>query len=251
MSDLEEEIWRPIPGFSGYEVSSLGHVCSFWKHEKDYLTNHRWSISDKPQRMLVGGYSSRDRRYIAVCLARDGKQVSKYIHDLVLLAFVGPKPAGFEVCHNDDNPENNCLVNLRYDTHRANVQDAMRNGKWTVPLHENTKNSFTVEQIIEIREHKCYMNATFRELAKRYGASPDTISSICRGKSYKDFPGPILTERIRFYSKLSNADVDSIRAMKKQGLSHSKVARLFGVDQSMISRIVNGSRRSRTSEGEQ
>jgi hypothetical protein len=51
------------------------------------------------------------------------------MHILVLEAFVGPRPAGMEGCHWDDDPTNNHLSNLRWDTRSANARDAVRNGR--------------------------------------------------------------------------------------------------------------------------
>ncbi|WP_248099523.1 HNH endonuclease signature motif containing protein [Corynebacterium kefirresidentii] len=49
--------------------------------------------------------------------------MQKKVHRLVMAAFVGPCPDGMEVCHNDGNPANNYVGNLRYDTHQANYAD--------------------------------------------------------------------------------------------------------------------------------
>ena len=49
-------------------------------------------------------------------------------HILVLETFVGPRPEGMHGCHYDDNPMNNRLDNLRWDTPRANRMDEIRNG---------------------------------------------------------------------------------------------------------------------------
>lgn len=49
-----------------------------------------------------------------------------YVHDMVLAAFVGPKPAGLEVCHWNGIRGDNRLDNLRYDTRKANAQDRER-----------------------------------------------------------------------------------------------------------------------------
>ncbi|MGV7585255.1 HNH endonuclease [Mycobacterium kansasii] len=40
----------------------------------------------------------------------------------------GPRPHGLMTLHNDDDPSNNHLVNLRYGTHKENRHDAVRNG---------------------------------------------------------------------------------------------------------------------------
>jgi hypothetical protein len=51
------------------------------------------------------------------------------IHTLVLEAFAGPRPEGMEGCHNDGNPTNNHIDNLRWDTRSANNQDTLRHGR--------------------------------------------------------------------------------------------------------------------------
>lgn len=54
--------------------------------------------------------------------------VRRQVHHLVLCAFVCERPSGMVGCHNDDNPANNTLENLRWDTPAANVADAIRSG---------------------------------------------------------------------------------------------------------------------------
>ncbi len=66
-------------------------------------------------------------RYSAVNLWR-GTVRRGYVHVLVLTAFRGHCPAGMEGCHNDGDPKNNRLSNLRWDTHSANQKDGFRHG---------------------------------------------------------------------------------------------------------------------------
>jgi hypothetical protein len=47
---------------------------------------------------------------------------------LALEAFVGPRPDGFVGCHNDDDPLNNHISNLRWDTYSGNNRDLVRLG---------------------------------------------------------------------------------------------------------------------------
>ena len=58
-----------------------------------------------------------------------GKQVPLYSHRLVALAWIGPQPEGMEVCHDDGDPTNNHVSNLRWDTHQANASDMVRHGR--------------------------------------------------------------------------------------------------------------------------
>lgn len=120
------EEWRAVIGHEGYEVSNLGRVRSLdrmlpWKRTLrtgtvvDTFRRHRGQL-------LVA--QAKEAGHLWVQLGR-GEQV--YVHHLVLKAFVGPAPAGMICCHWDDEPSNNVLGNLRWDTHAANVADFERN----------------------------------------------------------------------------------------------------------------------------
>lgn len=61
-------------------------------------------------------------------LSRDGNYKQGRVHQLVLIAFAGPAPAGCEVLHNDGNPGNNRLANLRWGTRSENLYDRVRHG---------------------------------------------------------------------------------------------------------------------------
>jgi hypothetical protein len=65
--------------------------------------------------------------YLKVNLDVGGKNVARCVHQLVLEAFVGPKPEGQEGCHfPDPDKSNNSVANLRWDTHLENVRDRVR-----------------------------------------------------------------------------------------------------------------------------
>lgn len=110
------EEWRAITGWEGlYEVSNLGRVRSL-----DRTVKGRSGPTQYRGRILSPGTSTG---YATVHLAETGvgRRVQRYVHDLVLEAFVGPKPPTLEVCHGPDGPLTNTLVNLRYDTRSANA----------------------------------------------------------------------------------------------------------------------------------
>ena len=113
-SDVNE-IWKPIPGYEGkYEVSDQGRIRSFRRNPKGYLL--------KPGRMPEG--------HLSVSL---GRKNSQCVHKLVLLAFVGLAPDGHECCHNNGNPADNRLENLRWGTRSENIKDAVKHGTWLTP----------------------------------------------------------------------------------------------------------------------
>ena len=109
------EIWKAIPGYEGlYEVSDQGNVRTFRRGANGRLL--------KPGRMPQG--------HLSVALGRGNSQC---VHKLVLLAFVGPAPDRHECCHNNGNPADNRLENLRWGTRSDNIRDAVRHGTWLTP----------------------------------------------------------------------------------------------------------------------
>jgi len=118
------EQWLPVPGYEGiYEVSDLGRVKSLPRrvyHPQADLTIKARML--KPYVQTVSGY----HRYT---LNRDGKCEYWHAHRLVLLAFVGPLPAGMVTRHLNGDPADNRFSNLAYGTQAENVIDMMRHGR--------------------------------------------------------------------------------------------------------------------------
>jgi hypothetical protein len=108
--------------------------------------------------------------------------VWRFLHRLVLEAFVGPCPPGCVGCHANDDPSDNRLENLRWDTHKANSADAVRNGRYrTGPAHHNSR--FTEAQVRAIRRAN-KDGASVVSLAIITGASETAIRLIVQGKNW-------------------------------------------------------------------
>lgn len=124
-----QEEWRDIPGYEGsYRVSDMGRV---WSVPRKITRSNGWPQTFKGRILRTYTYPSG---HLQVALRRDGGIRSHLVHRLVLLAFAGPPPALTEACHNDGNPANNRLDNLRWDTRSANKLDAVRHG-----VHHQTR----------------------------------------------------------------------------------------------------------------
>jgi len=107
------EHWRDIPDYEGvYQVSDFGRV----RRLPGLIQSHnaRTGCRRWKGRILRPGYAGRERCYAFVQLSLGGKVSHHYVHDLVMLAFVGPKPPGMEVCHGRNGKRDNRLVNLSY-----------------------------------------------------------------------------------------------------------------------------------------
>ena len=186
---MKKEIWESVPNFPLYEVSDWGNVRSLPSsyERKEWRHGHKQIVKLKGR--LLGGWIKRnylgkiDARLVA--LRRDGKTHITGVHRLVLLAFRGPAPNGMECCHNDGNPLNNKLNNLRWDTHKNNQADMLRHGTMsTPPVHfgETLHNArLTDKQIAQIRKTPI-LHGTKSRLARDNGVSLTSISRFLAGK---------------------------------------------------------------------
>ncbi|QZE10501.1 hypothetical protein SEA_SCOOBYDOOBYDOO_184 [Mycobacterium phage ScoobyDoobyDoo] len=87
-----------------------------------------WSVGYGTRRALKP-WPRGERGHLAVTLYREGKRVTRYVHHLVLEAFVGPCPPGLQRLHKDDDNANNDVSNLYYGTFSENLLDRVRNGR--------------------------------------------------------------------------------------------------------------------------
>jgi len=117
-----QEIWRSIVDCPGYEVSNRGRVRSINRVGVDGRRVHG--------RILTGSLSGSTGARLTVRLHRpDGTVAKRYIHSLVLEAFIGPRPRGCVARHINDDGMNNALSNLRWGTKSQNGYDAVANGR--------------------------------------------------------------------------------------------------------------------------
>lgn len=139
MNDHTVERWLPVVGYEGnYEVSDHGRVKS--------LRRKVWSGTfyvTKGGGMMV---QFPNQWRMQLVLSKDGKPESKIVHALVMEAFVGPRPEGMEICHNDGDWHNNHLSNLRYDNHRANMMDAVQHNTHPWSRRESCKNGHALTE---------------------------------------------------------------------------------------------------------
>lgn len=187
------EEWRAIPGFEFYEVSSFGRVRSLRRLAIRFKKNKTSPYYVTVGGNIINGWIKRNwkGKHAPVCVnvsLRKNNIVSEFrIHRLVLLVFVGECPKGMEGCHNDGNPLNNRLDNLRWDTTIENTKDSIRHGtKTNPPIHygvNHPQSKLTEENIKHIREAVKY-KGLYKKLGFDYNVHPRTIARIRNGESY-------------------------------------------------------------------
>ena len=121
------ERWKPVTGYEGiYEVSSHGRVRSVDRtvtRSDGRVHRHKGKLLRTP--LSAGG------GYPFVKLSNHGKTQVRTVYSLVAETFIGTRPEGMEVCHNDGDRTNNHLDNLRYGTSSDNNLDQLRHGTHT------------------------------------------------------------------------------------------------------------------------
>lgn len=110
-NDARAERWLPVRGLESlYEVSDQGRVRSL-----------RSGQVLQPARDIHG-------RHRVSLYRADRIREQWLVHRLVLFAFIGPPPAGYEACHGPGGSSDHRLINLRWDTSSANKFDTVRDG---------------------------------------------------------------------------------------------------------------------------
>lgn len=150
------EVWRPIAGYPGYEVSSWGKV--------------------KGKRVGVL-QSVTSRGYHFVTLSHEGVPKVARVARLVAETFLGPQPfEGAHAAHSDGNKDNNRVSNLRWATAHDNQADVTRHGN-------RTRGSMVFgarlqeDDIPKIRE-RISNGERYPIIAADYSVSTSTISLI-------------------------------------------------------------------------
>lgn len=114
---MSAEQWRSIPLAPGYEASDRGGVRSFRKG------------APAGGRLLTLVPKRPDSDYRVVRILYAGKWQVRLVHQLVLEAFVGPRPSDSAgVRHLNDHPADNRLENLAWGTAAENMRDRVTNG---------------------------------------------------------------------------------------------------------------------------
>lgn len=162
------EVWKDIPGYEGsYQASTQGRIRSV-DHQvpgRCHYTGEMFTRTVKGRILKPGKFCKTG--HLSVVLGRG--TAGKPVHQLIMLTFVGPCPNGQEVLHNNGDPADNRLSNLRYGTRTENILDVyQQGGRWRKLTAEDAKN---------IRE-RLEKGESGRSLAREYGVSESTISAV-------------------------------------------------------------------------
>ncbi len=167
--------FRQIDGFPGYHVGTDGRIKSYIIHGNPKIRGIGTTF--RFLNPYLDGYG-----YPSVTLVKDRRRFYHKVHRLVLTTFVGPCPPGMECCHNDGNRGNPRLENLRWDTRKNNVKDALNQG--TMLLGSKNGQSKLTES--NVREIRILLDSGMlqKDIAVKFGLAKRSVSDIKTGRTW-------------------------------------------------------------------
>lgn len=120
MTKQNESKWLDVPRYEGlYWVTKEGTVRGQKTIKKQALSN---------------------KGYCIVELYKGNTRKKMLVHRIVAQAFI-PNPSNHpNVCHIDDNPQNNNVANLFWGTQKMNLQDMVSKGRNNNKVFKGEKN---------------------------------------------------------------------------------------------------------------
>lgn len=163
---VDASLWKDIKDFPGYQVSREGQIrsCRIDGPSKSFGDWHFLKQIEDSRR------SKMPYKFVVLC--SKGKPYRKAVHRLVLEAFVGPQPLGFQGSHLDGNPSNNYLDNLRWESRSTNNLRKSQHGTDNKGERHNLA-VLSVYDVKEIRRLSC-LGYSQRSLARMFGLKSHT-----------------------------------------------------------------------------
>jgi hypothetical protein len=169
------ERWKPVVGWEGlYEVSDQGRVRSRPR------IIHKRNGRKQTVRARVRKTPVASNGYKMLALYRDGVGCFFCVHALVLEAFCGARPAGYETRHKNGDKLDNRLANLAYGTCSENYDDRRKHGT-SVDGERHGMAKLTAQQILAIRA----INESVTRTAERYGVTASHVRKILARETWR------------------------------------------------------------------
>lgn len=182
---------------------SMRQIAKRNKVSGEFVRKIRMGTTRNVEWKKVEAWKNIHGKRFQIYLCNNKGQYVKRVSRLILETFVGPCPEGMECCHNNGNPEDNRLENLRWDTRSNNHLDKIKHG--TMP-HEAciSQGKLTEKQIKQIRKTieplppgSCKRALTperrkraklIIKFAEQFNVSRDTIYSVVNRKHWNHIP---------------------------------------------------------------
>lgn len=161
-----QAVWAFIPGFPDYVVTDQGDVWSCRQSKGKEWRRLRFYVHKGYRHVTLYAPGSRELR-------------TRSVAQLVLLAFVGPKPEGYESCHfPNSDPSDNRLCNLRWASRTENLRDIGRSGNKArgEDSHLAKLSNATVAEIRSLAAS----GQSYKSIGRSYGLQGSYVGRIVR-----------------------------------------------------------------------
>jgi hypothetical protein len=171
--------YADVQGFPGYRVGTDGSVWSCW-FRVGHSRRAAWHLSS---RWLLLKSRKTKNGYFIVSLHPGAPTPMPYVHHLVLLAFVGPRPANMVCRHMDGDKSNNRLDNLTWGTYAENENDKVLHGR----SNRGSRQGSAILNEEKVKEIKLRLASGEKRqsIAVVFGVSKHAIDGIAWGKRWK------------------------------------------------------------------
>ena len=188
MSRKEKILFRDLSfmGYPAYGIDTSGAAYSKLKmRSKGYARGSEWIIGDSWKKLKP---SVDNFGYPSIGVTHEKRSKRFRIHELVLLAFVGPRPSGKIARHFPDrSPTNNQLSNLSWSDPWMNQKDREYQGS---RCHGSDFSHAKLDEtkVQEIRELYRQGKGSMRMIAEMYGVCTQSIHLIINRVTWKHVP---------------------------------------------------------------
>lgn len=208
-----QEIWKPVKGNEDkYMVSNIGNVKSMDSWVKGRNSSYRFHKGRMLKGILSNGYY-----FVNI------NSQKRFIHRLVIEAFIKNENNCPCVNHKNGNPKDNNLNNLEWCTYSENTIHALNNKLTSLVGESHRDAKLTEMQVMEI-----YNSAlSCEELSKIYKTTSQNVSNIKIGKIWWRVTGARYNKKnIEYISpelvlEIFNSPLSQIEITKKYGLKKS------------------------------
>lgn len=171
--------YRPVVGFRGYRIGPVGPAGSVESHYRP-RGHGQYAESWRPLMLRPNA----DGYWIVSLQTEPGrKSVRRFVHRLLLEAFVGPCPPGMQACHRNGDPADNRLDNLRWGTPASNMADQKIHG--TALLGSRNHKAKLIEDEVRAIRRLSGLGHTKADIAGRFGVSRQIISRIIDSQTWR------------------------------------------------------------------
>ncbi len=179
---LSPRVWKSTHVNAAYEVSDCGQI--------------RNVLTGKLLRLSLNINTKRNDRRFCVNVGEGKRSVTGNrtrlhynVHVLVCWAFHGPPPSPLhEVAHNNGDPRDNRVDNLRWSTHADNIADKHIHGTYNPPPvmlgEEHGMSRLTVDSVHKMRE-LAESGMSHRKIAGIFNVDKSTAGRVIKRQTWK------------------------------------------------------------------